>query len=653
MKPLILLVAICLAAPLLSSPARGDTGQPPLVPLAPGYGELGYTLPAPGTYRLPPLGPAHDGAILKPDGEPGRLADFFGDKYVLLSFIYSTCSDVNGCPLATAVLARVKKVLDEDPAIGDNLRLISLSFDPEHDTPEVMRLYSSSFASGRSEWEFLTTDSRQAIEPILKAYRQSVLPQYDDKGNTTGSFSHILRVFLIDRQQQIRNIYSVSFLHPDILLDDVRTLLLEDQGATAAAASVDGGAAQEIAAAPGDFKGGYDSGDYRTASRSLDRRNGEQADLLGLLHNPPLGLPAVPVPAGNPVTGAKIVLGRKLFFDRRLSRNGTISCAMCHIPEQGYTSNEMALAVGMEGRTVRRNAPTLYNVAYLQRLFHDGREYSLEHQVWSPLLAHNMMDNPSFAAVIGKLRHLSDYDGLFEAAFDGAGPGMETIGKALASYERTLLSADSPFDRWYYGKDQQAVSETVKRGYALFTGKAGCAACHRVDDKHALFTDSAMHNTGLGWYNAMEKPAGKTRVQVSPGIYLDVETSIIDSVRGEKPGDVGLYEVTQNPADRWRYRTASLRNIALTAPYMHDGSLDTLRAVVEFYNRGGYPNEVLDPLIRPLNLSETEIDDLVAFLKSLTGDNVRALVSDAFSAPVGDPGAVEPDGARDKRGVSQ
>ena len=230
---------------------------------------------------------------------------------------------------------------------------------------------------------------------------------------------------------------------------------------------------------------------------------------------------------------------------------------------------------------------------------------------------------------------------------------METIGKALASYERTLLSADSPFDRWYYGKDQQAVSETVKRGYALFTGKAGCAACHRVDDKHALFTDSAMHNTGLGWYNAMEKPAGKTRVQVSPGIYLDVETSIIDSVRGEKPGDVGLYEVTQNPADRWRYRTASLRNIALTAPYMHDGSLDTLRAVVEFYNRGGYPNEVLDPLIRPLNLSETEIDDLVAFLKSLTGDNVRALVSDAFSAPVGDPGAVEPDGARDKRGVSQ
>lgn len=654
MKRFILFLSVVfLVCPPLSL-ADGDTGETPVVPLAPGYGELGYEPPAAGTYRLPALGPAHDGAILRPDGEAARLHDYYGDKYVLLSFIYSTCSDVNGCPLATAVLARIKNRLDEDPGIGDNLRLLSLSFDPVHDTPEVMRLYGSSFAYGRSEWQFLTSESQQAIEPVLEAYRQPVLPEYDSEGNVTGTFSHILRVFLIDRHKQVRNIYSVSFLHPDILLNDVKTLLMEEQGLTTESDEAPAGApARQIEAVPGDFKGGYETGDYRTASKSLDSRRGEQADLLALLQHPPLGLPAVPVPEDNPVTDAKIALGRKLFFDRRLSLNNTFSCAMCHIPEQGFTSNEMALAVGIEGRSVRRNAPTLYNVAYLRRLFHDGREYSLEHQTWSPLLAHNMMGNPSFATVIDKLRRIPDYQGLFEAAFEGAGPGMETIGRALASYQRTLLSANSPFDRWYYGKDEQAVGEAAKRGFRLFAGKAGCSSCHRVGEDHALFTDSAMHNTGLGWYNAMEKPAGNTRVQVSPGVYLDVDTSIIDSVREETPGDVGLYEVTQNPADRWRYRTAGLRNVALTAPYMHDGSLESLRDVVAFYNRGGYANENLDPLIRPLDLSAAEVDDLVAFLGSLTGDNTGTLVSDAFAAPVGDLGSEDPDWTHDNKGGLQ
>ena len=144
-------------------------------------------------------------------------------------------------------------------------------------------------------------------------------------------------------------------------------------------------------AAPGDYKGGYESSEYHTQSVSLDRRQGQRADLMQVLSKPPLGLPPVPVPADNPVTQLKVELGRKLFYDRRLSLNNTISCAMCHIPEQGFTSNEMALAVGIEGRTVRRNAPTVYNSAYLTRLFHDGREHSLEQQVWSPLLANNEM----------------------------------------------------------------------------------------------------------------------------------------------------------------------------------------------------------------------------------------------------------------------
>lgn len=621
------------------------------VTLAPGYGQLGYQPTAAGTYSLPAIQTAPDGEVLMADGEPGHLYDLYGDRYVLLSFIYSTCSDVNGCPLATAVLARIKNRLDKDPDLAANLRLISLSFDPGHDTPEVMRLYGNSFAHGAGDWEFLTTASAKKLAPILKGYNQPISPDYNEKGEIVGSFSHMLRVFLIDKQKRVRNIYSVSFLHPDILINDIKTLLLEERGKQAPA--IDNVAATEPGAAPvtaGDAKGGYDTAGYRTHSISLDGRRGLSADLMAVLSQPPLGLPAVPVPADNPVTSAKVALGRKLFFDRRLSLNNTISCAMCHIPEQGFTSNEMALAVGIEGRTVRRNAPTIYNSAYQKRLFHDGREYTLEQQVWSPLLARNMMGNPSFAVVINKIRNMPDYHGLFETAFAGKGPGMETIGQALASYERTLVSGNSPFDRWYYGKDEQAVSPSVKRGFDVFTGKGACASCHRVGKDSALFTDSAMHNTGLGWYNAMARPAATTRVQVSPGVFINLDRSIIDSVSGRTPGDVGLYEVTQDPADRWRYRTSSLRNIALTAPYMHDGSMETLREVVEFYNRGGYPNETLDPLVKPLSLSAEEVDDLVAFLDSLTGDNIRALVSDAFAAPVGDLRKHDPDWTHDNKG---
>ena len=167
-----------------------------------------------------------------------------------------------------------------------------------------------------------------------------------------------------------------------------------------------------VQAGPGDYKGGYESTEYKTRSVAVDSRGdrGRPADLLAIFENPPLGLPAVPVPADNPVTAAKVQLGRKLFFDRRLSLNDTMSCAMCHVPEQGFANNELALAVGLEGRTVRRNAPTIYNVAYAERLFHDARETRLEQQAWIPLLAYNEMANPSIGTVINKLRGMSDYD---------------------------------------------------------------------------------------------------------------------------------------------------------------------------------------------------------------------------------------------------
>jgi cytochrome c peroxidase len=391
-------------------------------------------------------------------------------------------------------------------------------------------------------------------------------------------------------------------------------------------------------AGPGDYKGGYESADYETRSVAVDSRadRGQPADLMAIFNNPPLGLPAVPVPADNPVTAAKVKLGRKLFYDRRLSLNDTMSCAMCHVPEQGFANNELALAVGLEGRSVRRNSPTLYNVAYVERLFHDGRETSLEQQAWIPLLMRNEMANPAIGAVINKLRSMSDYDGLFEAAFDGRGPGMETIGAALASYQRTLISANSPFDRWFYDQQEDALNSQAQRGYQLFSGKALCSTCHLIGEKSALFTDHKLHNTGVGWHASMAPTPKEQRVLVAPGIYATVTAAKIAMVGHPEMGDVGLYEITQNPNDRWRYKTPGLRNVALTAPYMHDGSLLTLADVVAQYNQGGYSNEGLSPLIQPLDLNAAEQAELVAFLESLTGDNVDILVSDGFAAPVGD-----------------
>ena len=393
---------------------------------------------------------------------------------------------------------------------------------------------------------------------------------------------------------------------------------------------------------PGDNKEGYESADYQTNSLDLQQRIGKEARLIDFVSSPPLGLPPVPVPADNPVTTKKIQLGRKLFFDRRLSINDTFSCAICHIPEQGFANNEIKTAVGVEGRTVKRNTPTVFNSAYLGKIFHDGRESTLEQQVWSPLLARNEMANPSIGYVINKIKAIREYDNLFEEAFEGRGPTMETVGMALASYQRTLNAANSPFDLWYYGNDEDAVSEQVKRGFKVFAGKGSCSVCHLVQEGFALFSDDQLHNTGVGFEDSMGVEPETTRVQLAPGVYTELDTSVIRSVSRPRENDLGLYEVTENPNDRWKYRTPSLRNVALTAPYMHNGSLLTLRDVIEFYNQGGIPNELLSPLIRPLNLTDTEIDDLAAFLKSLTGGNVSILVEDAFAAPIGDISADDP-----------
>ncbi|PKM37423.1 MAG: photosynthetic protein synthase I [Gammaproteobacteria bacterium HGW-Gammaproteobacteria-10] len=623
MKHLFTIVILLSSVAVFSVKADNET-------LAPGYGALQYELPTVGSYLLPALGKAADGKILDEQGQAVNLHQLMGDKIVLLSFIYSTCSDVNGCPLATGVFHKIKNRLKKTPELAKQLRLLTLSFNPEQDTPDKMKQYGEHLHDENIEWRFLTTASETELRPILDHYRQSIQKVYDENGRFTGTFSHILRVYLIDRNKKIRNIYSVSFLHTDTLINDVKTLL---QPVVVA----DGKKPHQVAERfrPGDDKSNYESGDYETRSIALADRAGKTADLMKTVYHPPKGLPPVPIPANNPVTPEKVQLGRKLFYDRRLSLNNTFSCAMCHIPEQGFTSNEMKTAVGIEGRTVKRNSPTLYNVAYYTKLFHDGRENSLEHQVWGPLLAHNEMANPSIGSVIEKLHNDREYNALFNKAF-GKGPTIETIGMAIASYERTLNSGNSSFDRWYYSNDKRALNNSAQRGFKLFSGKAQCSSCHSVSKKHALFTDNAFHNTGIGYREAMHNTAKTQRVQVAPGVFVDVDNKLIASVSETKNNDLGRYEVTQDPNDRWHYRTPSLRNVALTAPYMHNGSISTLKEVVEFYNQGGINNENLDPLINPLNLNNAEIDDLTAFLESLTGDNIDELVADAFAAPVGD-----------------
>lgn len=338
-----------------------------------------------------------------------------------------------------------------------------------------------------------------------------------------------------------------------------------------------------------------------------------------------LGLPAIIVPADNPMTPEKVALGRKLFMDRRLSPNNTLSCAMCHVPEQSFTQTELATSVGFEGKSLRRNAPTLLNVALHDSFQRDGAKPSLEVQVWGPLLAVNEMANGTVDAVVTRLKNLPDYRGLFEAAFDGHGPDEQTIGRALASYERTLLAGDSRFDRWYFGRDAAALSADEQAGFAVFKA-ANCDACHVINDAAAPFTDNRFHNTGIRAKH-QRQASRPVSVQLAPGVNVMVDPKDLANVSEPEQEDDGRFEVTGNPGDRHAYKTPSLRNVALTAPYMHDGSIAMLAEVIDFYADGpgcGHGEKVA--------LSPQERRQLLAFLGSLTSAAAAGLGRDARAA---------------------
>ncbi len=288
--------------------------------------------------------------------------------------------------------------------------------------------------------------------------------------------------------------------------------------------------------------------------------------------------PAVPIPPDNPQTPAKIELGRKLFFDQRLSADLTISCASCHKPEFAFSDGGNAVSTGVGGRRGTRNTPTLTNVGFRQGLFWEGRSTRLELQAVGPLTARIEMDmQPEVLAQ--RLEAIPEYARAFREVF-GEAPTLKTTTFALAAFQRTLLSYNSPFDRFQAG-DDLAMSEAALRGMEVFFAESGdCFHCHVGSE----FTDDVPRNNAL--YTVYQ--------------------------------DLGLALATGRDEDVGKFKTPTLRNIELTAPYMHDGSIKTLREVVEHYNRGGEPNLNSDVLMRPLGLSEQQIDDLVEFLKSLT-----------------------------------
>jgi cytochrome c peroxidase len=308
----------------------------------------------------------------------------------------------------------------------------------------------------------------------------------------------------------------------------------------------------------------------------------------------PLGLPPVPVPDDNPPTVATVEFGRRLFFSPVLSVDRSLSCATCHNPKTSFADSK-SVSTGVHGKRGTRNTPTVLNAVYYKMQFWDGRARDLEAQASGPMM--NSLEMGSTREGLEKaVAEDAELRTLSERAFGPGRPTMERITKGLAAFERTLVSGNSPFDRFVYGGDKTAMTEAAQRGWRVFKDpdKGHCAVCHTIGTQYALFTDNAFHNIGAG---------------------LDAE--------GEIP-DLGRYVQTKRDADKGAFRTPSLRNVALTPPYMHDGSVKTLKDVVDFYVGGGSSNPHLDPLIRPLShLTRQEREDLVAFLESLTGEIPR------------------------------
>lgn len=311
----------------------------------------------------------------------------------------------------------------------------------------------------------------------------------------------------------------------------------------------------------------WHKGLWANASRGTNPQSDDEFPL-------PAGLKSFRVPTDNPMSAEKVELGKQLFFDPRLSRDDTVSCATCHDPDKGWSNGE-AFATGIREQVGGRSSPTIINSAYQYFHFWDGRAKGLEEQALGPIQNPIEMDM-TLEEVVEKIGNIPGYQEQFQNVF-GSEVTAEALGKAIAAFERTILSGDAPYDRFVAG-DKSALSEAAQRGYEIFFNRARCSSCHAPPN----FSDRGFHNIGIG-------------------------------IDDDEP-DVGRFAETDLLGDRGSFKTPTLREIQRTGPYMHDGRLKTLADVVDYYNKGGTPNPQLDEEIFPLQLTDEQKADLVAFL---------------------------------------
>lgn len=330
------------------------------------------------------------------------------------------------------------------------------------------------------------------------------------------------------------------------------------------------------------------------------------------LANQTLGLPPLIIPQDNKQTATKIELGQKLFNDIRFSSNNTISCSSCHQSDKAFTDG-LKTPKGVNNLTGSRNSPTIVNAAFYQSYFLDGREPSLEAQSLGPFLnsvEHGLKD---FRKILSVIRTDSYYPQKFRQVFDVPVNQItiQHVAKAIASFERTLIAGNSLFDQYYFGMDHSKLTESAARGLRLFRRKGNCANCHEISFNNALFMDNRFYNIGVGFKNI--KPMLDSIIQkLQKGLKVEAL-----SLTPSQISELGRFNATQKISDLGKFKTPTIRNISLTAPYMHDGSMQTLEEVVDYYDKGGDKNRFLDAAIYPLHFTKQEKVDLVNFMKSL------------------------------------
>jgi len=348
----------------------------------------------------------------------------------------------------------------------------------------------------------------------------------------------------------------------------------------------------------------------------------------GDAEGPPLGLPPVPVPEDNPQTAEKVALGDKLFDDTRFSATGEVACNTCHDPKKAFTDSPLQVSEGIEkdGKklTGTRNAPTVVNAAYMTAQFWDGRSPSLEDQALHPPVNPVEMGLPNHEPILKIVRTDPEYVKAFQEVFGKSGDEitMVEVTQAIAAFERTQVSGNSAFDRYFYGGEKDALTDAQRRGFDLYVNKGRCVSCHVIEQTQATFTDGRFHNIGVGINDIQNDVPELAEEYIEAGITGDeVDIEVLSDKRSS---ELGRFAVTTDFDGLGAFKTPTLRNTAVTAPYMHDGSKETLRDVIVHYNNGGVTeegdpvNDFLSGGIRPLDLTEDEIDDLVAFMDALT-----------------------------------